>query len=414
MYPRNNASPEPIAIGAVVAIADGTVQTSGVTVRIKPIGVAEGDGAGTTAYSTDGIVEYTPTQSETNYTSFILIAKKTGCIPVAITVVTTASATAGTVTLADGVTHGGTTAMLRLGSSTSTPALYVTNSTGYAVNFTSSGTNGVGLYCVGNGAGHGIWANGGVTGAGFYGAGAYGTMLNGSSYGLHTTGTTSALYVNGAMNVTGATTLTGNVSLGGTLGVTGTTTLNALTVTNATTLSGAVSLGSTLGVTGATTFTGAITATNASNDIRGISVNDFTTAALTEIRTYLHGADVAAQMDASGYHKISDGTGTGQIDMTSGGVLVSTLDTQAKADVNAEVVDCLNTDTYAEPAQGTPGSTVTLAYKIGLTYKALINKHTQTSSQFSMYNFAGTVVDHKATVSDDGTTFTRSVLATGP
>lgn len=100
MYPKNAASPEPIAIGAVVQISDGAVQTSGCTVRIKPIGVAEGDGGGTTAYSTDGIVLYTPTQAETNYTSFVLIAKKTGCIPVAITVVTTSSSTPGTVLLA--------------------------------------------------------------------------------------------------------------------------------------------------------------------------------------------------------------------------------------------------------------------------------------------------------------------------
>ena len=95
MYPKNAASPEPIAIGAVVQISDGAVQTSGCTVRIKPIGVAEGDGAGTTAYSTDGIVYYTPTQAETNYSSFILIAKKTGCIPVALTVVTTLSTVSG-------------------------------------------------------------------------------------------------------------------------------------------------------------------------------------------------------------------------------------------------------------------------------------------------------------------------------
>ena len=104
MYPRNAASPEPIAIGAVVQISDGAVQTSGCTVRIKPIGVSEGDGAGTTSYSTDGIVYYTPTQGETDYTSFILIAKKTGCIPVAVTVVTSASATAGKVVLS-GETH---------------------------------------------------------------------------------------------------------------------------------------------------------------------------------------------------------------------------------------------------------------------------------------------------------------------
>jgi hypothetical protein len=79
----------------VVLIADGTVQTSGVTVRILPFGGSEADGAGTTAYSTDGVVLYTPTQAETNYTSFVLIAKKSACIPANVTVVTSASSTAG-------------------------------------------------------------------------------------------------------------------------------------------------------------------------------------------------------------------------------------------------------------------------------------------------------------------------------
>jgi len=97
MYPRNSASPEPVAIGPVIAIADGAVQTSGCIVRVFPKGGAEGDGVGTTAYSTDGIVLYTPTQAETNYTSFILIAKKTGCIPASTTVVTSAASTAGQV-----------------------------------------------------------------------------------------------------------------------------------------------------------------------------------------------------------------------------------------------------------------------------------------------------------------------------
>jgi len=95
MYPRNAASPERISIGAVVQISDGAVQTAGVTVRILPFGGSEADGVGTVAYSTDGVVLYTPTQAETNYTSFVLIAKKTGCIPASVTVVTSASATAG-------------------------------------------------------------------------------------------------------------------------------------------------------------------------------------------------------------------------------------------------------------------------------------------------------------------------------
>jgi hypothetical protein len=95
MYPRNAASPERISIGAVVQISDGAVQTAGVTVRVLPFGGSEADGVGTVAYSTDGVVVYTPTQGETNYTSFVLIAKKTGCIPASVTVVTSASSTAG-------------------------------------------------------------------------------------------------------------------------------------------------------------------------------------------------------------------------------------------------------------------------------------------------------------------------------
>jgi hypothetical protein len=100
MYPRNAASPERISIGAVVQISDGAVQTAGVTVRVLPFGGSEADGVGTVAYSTDGVVVYTPTQAETNYTSFVLIAKKTGCIPADKTVVTSESTVSGRVYVA--------------------------------------------------------------------------------------------------------------------------------------------------------------------------------------------------------------------------------------------------------------------------------------------------------------------------
>ena len=120
MYPRNAASPEPIAIGPVVQISDGAVQSSGVTVRIKPVGVSEADGGGTTAYSTDGVVLYTPTQAETNYTSFVLIAKKTGCIPASVTVVTTASATAGYAGVDWGKITAATTTVALTGTTIST------------------------------------------------------------------------------------------------------------------------------------------------------------------------------------------------------------------------------------------------------------------------------------------------------
>jgi hypothetical protein len=40
-------------------------------------------------------VLYTPTQGETNYTAMVFVASKTGCIPATVTVVTSASETAG-------------------------------------------------------------------------------------------------------------------------------------------------------------------------------------------------------------------------------------------------------------------------------------------------------------------------------
>ena len=103
MYPRNAASPERIAVGAVVLIADGTVQTSGVSITVVPQGGSTAAGGGTTSYE-QGVVFYLPTQAETNYTSFIVTAYKASCIPVSATVVTTASATAGKVVLS-GETH---------------------------------------------------------------------------------------------------------------------------------------------------------------------------------------------------------------------------------------------------------------------------------------------------------------------
>ena len=89
-------------------------------------------------------------------------------------------------------------------------------------------------------------------------------------------------------------------------------------------------------------------------------------------------------------------------------------DLPSTAQINAEVVDALSVDTYAEPGQGVPAATTTLAAKINYIYKALRNKVTQTASTFSLFADDGTTVDQKATVSDDGTTFTRGELGSGP
>lgn len=107
---------------------------------------------------------------------------------------------------------------------------------------------------------------------------------------------------------------------------------------------------------------------------------------------------------------------TGNLSGSVGSVTgsVGSLAAQAKADVNAEVVDALNTDTYAEPGQGAPAATTTLVAKIGYLYKFLRNKIETTSTQISVYDDAGTTVDQKSTISDDGSTFTRGEFGSGP
>lgn len=93
---------------------------------------------------------------------------------------------------------------------------------------------------------------------------------------------------------------------------------------------------------------------------------------------------------------------------------IAALNNLSAAQVNAEVVDALNTDTYAEPGQGAPAATASLAAKIGYLYKGWRNRITQTDTQYSLYADDGTTVDQKATVIDNGATFDRGEIASGP
>lgn len=88
---------------------------------------------------------------------------------------------------------------------------------------------------------------------------------------------------------------------------------------------------------------------------------------------------------------------------------VSTRSTVTTAQVNAEVVDALATDTYVEPSSA-PGATVTLAAKLGYLYSALRNKITVTSGSKAFYTDAGASLYSKA-LSDDGTTYTEAEAA---
>jgi hypothetical protein len=99
---------------------------------------------------------------------------------------------------------------------------------------------------------------------------------------------------------------------------------------------------------------------------------------------------------------------------TNGRVDVSLIGgSNATTAIKGEVVNALSTDTYAEPGQGAPGATISLAAKIGYLFKAWRNRTTQTSSEYALYADDGTTKDQKATVSDDGTTLDRGEVTTG-
>jgi hypothetical protein len=114
------------------------------------------------------------------------------------------------------------------------------------------------------------------------------------------------------------------------------------------------------------------------------------------------------------------GSVTGAVASVTGNVggnvtgTVGSLAAQAKADVNAEVLDVLNTDTFAEPGQEAPPATTTLIKKIGYLYKMLRNKKTQTATTFSLFADDGSTVDQKATVSDSAGTTTHGEIGSGP
>ena len=90
------------------------------------------------------------------------------------------------------------------------------------------------------------------------------------------------------------------------------------------------------------------------------------------------------------------------------------LSTLTAANVNAEVVDALNVDTYAEIGQEAPAATQTIRKMLAYLYKGWRNKVTQDATTYSLFNDDAATVDQKATVSDDGVTFTKGEVATGP
>lgn len=86
--------------------------------------------------------------------------------------------------------------------------------------------------------------------------------------------------------------------------------------------------------------------------------------------------------------------------------LIAALNDLSAAQINAEMVDVLSTDTFAEPT-GVPSATTTLATKIGYLYMALRNRVDVTATKKTFYDDGG-VAEFEKDLSDDGTTYSES------
>ena len=83
------------------------------------------------------------------------------------------------------------------------------------------------------------------------------------------------------------------------------------------------------------------------------------------------------------------------------------------ADVNTEVLDVINTDTFAEPGTGAPPATASIEEKISWLYAFWRNKSLTTAVLLTMRNDADDADICKSTLSDDATTFTKEEFVSG-
>lgn len=91
--------------------------------------------------------------------------------------------------------------------------------------------------------------------------------------------------------------------------------------------------------------------------------------------------------------------------LAAGLAAIAALNNLSAAQVNAEVVDALATDTYAEPT-GVPPATASLATKIGRLHQALRNGLTVTGAAKTFQDDSAAAL-WKKPLSDDGVTYTE-------
>jgi len=101
--------------------------------------------------------------------------------------------------------------------------------------------------------------------------------------------------------------------------------------------------------------------------------------------------------------------GPTKAEMDAGHALLAT-----PAQVNEQVLDVMNVDTYPEPGQDAPPATLSIFGKINRMYKSWRNKKDNDGTTRKLYNDAGDTVDQKSTVSEAAGTVTVGEVVSGP
>ena len=120
------------------------------------------------------------------------------------------------------------------------------------------------------------------------------------------------------------------------------------------------------------------------------------------------GATIAADISVIDGNVDSILVDTAEIGVAGAGLTdLGGMSTAMKAEVNTEVLDVLNVDTFAE-LSGVPAATSTIVDKINWLFALARNKGTQTSTTKTLRNDADSADIATSAISDDGTTFTRN------
>jgi len=129
----------------------------------------------------------------------------------------------------------------------------------------------------------------------------------------------------------------------------------------------------------------------------------------TEVETVLNTAIPGTPTSNSPYERIKtlddSYTSTRAASLDNCDVAVSTRATPAQ--VNAEVVDVLRTDTSPEPSASAPPATATIQAKIDYLYTQWRNRFTTTNAERKLYGDDGATVLCKSAISDNGTIYDR-------